>query len=218
MESRLPSIVLSAATGLALLWHTGETGGQPSFAIGPDAEVTSDGLHKIDPSIMGTAWVRPDADLSRYTHIFSVPTAIQFREVPERWYTIRTMATADAFHINDGRKERLRELFRDKFNEVLPAVQSFDPSDEVGRDVLMVQGILTDVTSGVPPDLPGSLVTNIRWAWEATMVLELRDSMSDVVLARTAERQRIDGPMDATVVGALTPTIVDGWTRKIKGD
>ena len=211
----LTTIVLSAAIGLILFWQAGVTDAQPVLPTVPDADITSDGLHPLDPSIMGAAWVRPGADVSRYTRIVPLPTAIHFREVPDRWHNARTMEVATAFYVDEASKARLRELFRESFNEALLGVRSFEPADELGRDVVLVQGILTDVISGVPPYMPGSGITNIKWAWETNIVLELRDAMTYTVLARTVERQRVDGPFDATMVGALTPTIVKGWSRML---
>lgn len=213
MNRGLGMRMLSAAAGCALLWHAGESGAQPVFQTGADVEVTEDGLHPLDRSIMGAAWVRPDADLSDYTRIYAMPAGVQFRDIPDRWYTIRTMETASAFHVSDERQTQLREVFRESFSETVSEARVYEPADGPGRDVLLVQAFLTDVISGVPPDIPGSAITNIKWAWEANIVLELRDSMSDTVLARTVERQRMDGPFDATLVAALTPNIVDGWSR-----
>jgi len=209
----LATIILSAATGFILLWQAGVTDAQPVLPTVPDADITADGLHPLDSSIMGAAWVRPDADLSRYTRVFPLPTAIHFREVPDRRHNARTMEVATAFHVDEARKARLRELFRESFNEALLGVRSFEPADELGRDVILVQGILTDVISGVPPYIPGSGITNIKWAWETNIVLEIRDAVSYTVLARTVERQRMDGPFDATIVGVLTPTMVDRWSQ-----
>lgn len=214
MRNRLPTTVLSAAAGLVLLWHAGESGAQTVLASGPDAEVTDDGLHRVDPSIMGAAWVRPDLDLSRYNRIYFMPAAVQFRDVPERRHTVRSIETAESFFVNDSGKARLRELFGEKFYEAVGEIGSYELSDEVGRDVLMVQGILTDVISGVPPDMPGSIVTSsVRWAWETTIIIELRDSMSNDALARTADRERVDGPFDAGLVSTMTPRIVENWSR-----
>ena len=59
------------------------------------------------------------------------------------------------------------------------------------------------------------VVTTIAWVWEANIVLELRDAMSDEVLARTVTRQRMDGPVPPGLVMALTPRVVDMWTRQL---
>ncbi len=39
----------------------------PSNQTGPDAEVSFDGLHKVDNSQADLAWARPDFDISGYT-------------------------------------------------------------------------------------------------------------------------------------------------------
>jgi len=192
-----------------LFWHTGEIRAQPLV----ETEVTADGLYRVDPSIMGWAWVRPDADLSRYTRMYFSPTVVQFRDVPEQAYSPRKADSRREFPVTDARRARVRELFGESFHESVSRFRSYELSDELGRDVLMVQGFLTDVISGVPPKLVGNHVTSVGWAWQANIVVELRDSMSGEVLARTLDQQRIDGPFRADTVWGSTPQIVDGWSR-----
>ena len=218
MRRRLPTIILSTTVGWALLWHAEENGAQAILATGPDAEVTEDGLHRVDSSIMGAAWVRPDLDLSRYNRIYFMPAAVQFRDVAERRHNVRSMANADSFFVSESRQARLSERFGEAFYEAVGEVESYELSDEVGRDVLIVRGLLTDVISGVPANVVGSVATTgIRWMWEADIVLELRDSMSDAVLARTADRQRADGPYDAGAEAYVTPLVVQSWSRLLVG-
>ncbi len=212
MRCRIEVAILSAAAGLMLLWYAGENRAQPILAIGPDAEVTEDGLHRMDPSIMGAAWVKPDLDLSRYDRIYFMSAVTQFREIVERQYSARTIRNVTEFPVSETVQARLRELFGEVFYEIIEDVESYELTDELGREVLMVRGFLTDVISGIPPELPGSTAITVRWVWEANIVLELRDSMSDEVLARTVERLRLDGPMDATFVWMLTPRAVRSWS------
>lgn len=209
---RLVAILVPLLTWMLLLSQPGTARAQSNLPILLGAEPNSEGLYPLDPSIMGTAWVRPDVDFSDYTRVFAT-TAVHFRDVPERWHDARTLERAEAFYIDDRRKANLREIFRESFDEALLRARSYERSNDLGRDVLLVQAILTDVISGVPPYIPGSTITNIGWAWETNIVLEIRDSMSDTVLARTVERKRMDGPMDATMVGVLTPLMVNDWTR-----
>ena len=212
-----PTRVLLAGAFLALLGSAGEGGAQIILAGGGDTEVTEDGLHRVHPDAMASAWVKPGLDLRPYRRVFLMPSAVQFRHIPQKRYTIRTMETADSFPVNDTDQAMLRRLFAESTREALTAVRSYEFSDRPGRDVLMVQALLTDVIYGVPPDISGSVVTNVRWAWEATLILELRDSMSDEVLARMVERERVDGPFFSAMVTALTPSIVDTWSRVLSG-
>lgn len=213
MRHALSSAVLQVAVGFVLLWQVGEGRAQIALATGSDAEIIADELHRVDPSLIDAAWVRPDLDLSGYRRIYFMPTIVQFRDVEERRYSARGLESAEAFFISESRKTQLRELFGAAFYEAVGAAESYELSEEVGRDVLMVRGLLTDVISGVPPEIRGASTGTIRWAWEANIVMELRDSMSDTVLARTGDRERIDGPLDVGAVGPLTRRIVGEWAR-----
>ena len=207
--------LVSVAAGALLLWQPGESGAQVAVETGPEAEVSSDGLHRVPPSVMTGTWAKPDLDLSRYSRIFFLPTIVQFREMPQRRYSARAMASDIAFPVNELRQDRLRELFGEDFYEAVSNVRSYELSDELGRDVLMIQGFLTDVASGVPPDNTTGFGAIIRMAWEVTLVMELRDSMSNEILARTVESQRINGPMDAGAVFSLTPRLTQEWSRRL---
>ncbi len=104
MRRRIPPAFLSAAAGLVLFWHVGGSGAQPILATGSDADVTEEGLHRVHPSIMEAAWVRPDLDLSRYTRILLMPTAVQFREAEEQSYNARTRTGVTEFAVDDDKK------------------------------------------------------------------------------------------------------------------
>ncbi len=109
-------------------------------------------------------------------------------------------------------RARLREVFGESFYEAVSSVQSYELSNELGRDVLMVRGFLTDVISGVPPDRAGINVSAVKWALDANIVIELRDSMSDEVLARTVDHERIEGPFDADKMWQITTEIAQSWS------
>jgi len=44
------------------------------------------------------------------------------------------------------------------------------------------------------------------------VVLELRDSMTGEILARTADRRRADGPIDANLAWTFTPRATSAWS------
>ena len=212
MRRRVPTVVLSATAGLVLFWHTGESGAQPLQDTGPDAEVTVDGLYRVHPSLMHATWVKPDVDLSLYTRIYYVPPVVQFSEIPEVSYRSHRMESGTGYPVSDLMKARLLEVFGESLYEAVSGVQSYELSNELGRDVLMVQGFLTDVISGIPPDRAGINVGAVQWAFDANIVVELRDSMSDEVLARTVDHERIDGPYDADKMWLITSQVAQAWS------
>jgi len=187
---------------------------QPLLATGSEAAVSNEGLHRIDPRAMANAWARLDLDLGRYSEIFYMPATVAFRDVRGR-YNARNTNT-EAFPISDDSKAYFQETFGEKFYEQVRQVEPFEVSTQVGRDVLMVQGFLLDVVSGVPPDIVGRSGTLVRRPWEATLVLEIRDSMSDTLLARTADRHRVDGAFYYAELPRATQMTMQDWSRVLR--
>ncbi len=211
MKRGIPMTILSAAVGLVLLWYAGGSGAQPRLATGSDADVTEEGLHRVHPSIMEAAWVRPDLDLSRYTRILLVPTGVQFREVADLRYNVRTRATVTEFPLDDRKKEWFRGVWRRavdaKFEE------SYGLYDGVGSNVLVVQGFLVDVVSRIPPDSVGSDFSLVRDPWSVSVVLELWDGTTAELLARTIDRRNAEGLVNVSTVWVRTEDLVKRWAQ-----
>jgi len=212
MRRKIPMTIVSVAAGLVLSWHMDGAGAQPRLATGPDAEVTEEGLHRVDPSVMQAAWVRPDLDLSRYERILLVPTAIQFRDVEEHSHDARSRLHESEFPVDDEKKEWLRRVWREAVDATF-AQQSYERYDGVGSDVLVVQGFLVDVVSHIPTDIPGSQYTLITDPWIVNVVLELRDGTTGELLARTIDRRHAEGQMDIITVWVLTEDLVERWAE-----
>ena len=211
MKGRLRTTILSAAGGFVLLWYTGGTAAQPILATGPDADVTEEDLHRVDPSIMEAAWVRLDLDLSRYSRILLVPTGVQFREVPNRRYNVLSRGNVTEFPLDDGKKEWLRGVWRQAVDARFAQEPSFEFYDGAGSDVLVVQGLLVDVVSRVPPVTFGSDFSLVRDPWSANVVLELRDGTTAELLARTIDRRNAEGLVDVGTVWVQTEDLVEVW-------
>lgn len=213
MRRRLPPAILSAAAGLALLWHAAGSGAQPALATGADADITEDGLHRVDPSIMAAAWVKPDLDLSRYTRILLMPTAVQFREIRERSDDARSRTSMTEFPLDDERKEWLRGVWRRAVDAEFAQEEIYERYNGAGPDVLVVQGFLVDVVSRIPPDTAGSNYTLVRDPWSASVVLELRDATTAELVARTIDRRNARGFLEAGEVWYRTEDLVERWAQ-----
>ena len=61
--------------------------------------------------------------------------------------------------------------------------------NESGPDVLLIRGALLDVVSYVPPEPIGRVDIYLRSVGEATLVLEIRDSITDAILVRVVDRK-----------------------------
>jgi len=216
MSAKLLRVVGIVVVGATLACVTAISRAQLAFATGDDADVSSDGLHLVERGQIVGAWAKPDLDLSGYTRIYYQPTVVAFRDVngatPDLFTTTRT---DDIYSVSDTRQAQLREQFAEAVYEAIGGIDRFDLTTDIGRDVLLVRVSLLDFISAVPPDLAGSRTGSIRWAYEATLSVEMRDAMSDEVLARTIERQRADGPIDINDVTVLTPRLLNNWAGRL---
>ena len=55
----------------------------PTIQSGPDAEITADGLYRVDNSVMPLAWMKPDMDLRPYTAIMIDPVEVAYQTDPQ---------------------------------------------------------------------------------------------------------------------------------------
>ena len=158
-----------------------------SIQTGPDAELSYDGLHKVDNSQADMAWARPDIDLSGYTKLMPVNGGVEYAQADNRGRTTRDRNRGGPFFIDDRSREQFEALVSEVFAEELGKIERFTLVNEAAPDVLMVAGGLLNVTSYVPPETATRSVVFLSAVGEATLVLELRDSESGAILARSID-------------------------------
>ena len=162
----------------------------PTIQTGPDAELSFDGLHKVDNSQADVAWARPDFDLSGYSKILPVSAGIEYRQVKNKGKTMMTRSQGGPYFIDDKSRRQFEALVAEVFTEEMQKLKRYEIVDEPGPDVLMVHGGLLDVISYVPPDpIGGRSYIFLSSVGEATLVLELRDSETGTILARSVDRR-----------------------------
>lgn len=214
MKFNVSSAILSYAAGLLLLCHPGVGAAQGLLATGDDAEITEDGLHRVDPSIMEAAWIKPDLDLSAYTRILLMPTAVQFRDVRERSDDARTRAMTEEFPVDEERKEWMRRVWREAVEARFARHSTLENYEGDVANVLVVQGFLVDVVSRIPPyDFVGSVISYVSDPWSASVVLELRDAATAELLARTIDRRNTRGLLELGEVWLRTEDLMPRWAQ-----
>jgi hypothetical protein len=173
----------------------------PEFQSGPDAEVTHDGLTRVDKTVMDAVWAREDIDLTSYSKIKFDAVGIEYRPVKGPYSgragtgsTRRPMQ--DEFALDDKQKEQIAEEIGGAFLEELARSETFQLVEDSGPDVLTLHVGLLDVVSRVPPDSVGRSIVLLESVGEATLVLELRDSMSDAIYVRAVDRRAAAGSFD----------------------
>ena len=55
----------------------------PRIQTGPDAEISFDGLHRVDRTVMDEAWAKPTLDLTGYSKLLLATGEFAYREVDD---------------------------------------------------------------------------------------------------------------------------------------
>ena len=178
------------AIGLVAIAVSGCSTAPPTIDTGPDAEVTFDGLYEVKNSRADKAWALPDLDLKGYTKIMLQGAGVEYRPGGQSGRTYYQRSRGGPFEVTEEQKARFEETVRQVFREELGRSETLEIVTEPGPDVLLVRGALLDVISYVPPDdTPGRVDVYLSSVGEATLVIEIRDSITGAILARTLDRR-----------------------------
>jgi hypothetical protein len=127
---------------IAVVVLAGCSSSNPTIQTGEDAEISFDGLHRVDNARFASSWADPDIDFSRY-------------------------------------------------NKVMPGGAEY-------------------IVSRVPPDMVGRGEVYLSSVGEATLIIEVIDSMSNEVIFRAAERRAAE-PGQGTM--GMRSTSVSTWAE-----
>jgi hypothetical protein len=182
---------------------------QPQIQTGANAEVTADGLVRVKKSVADAAWVKPDFDLTPYTKLMIVSGGVAFKKLkPVSTFQARNESE---FPVSAEGQEMFKEIMKEEFTKELSKLKRYQIVDKPGPDVLTLIGAIADVSSNVPPDIEsarfgrgGVYLTSVG---EATLIIELRDSQSNEILGRAADRRAAESPF------AFEVNKVTGWNE-----
>ncbi len=115
---------------------------------------------------------------------------IEYRPGGESGRTWTARSSGGPYEVTEAQKQRLQEIAAEKFLEELAKSEYFEIVTAPGPDVLLIRGALLDVVSYVPPDTAaGRVDVYLSRVGEATLVLEIRDSITEAILARSVDRR-----------------------------
>jgi len=189
MARRLSAISLTLAAAILIAACTSKP---PSIQQGPDAELSYDGLVRIDNSAFKRAWADPDADLSGYTKILPMKAVIEFRAVNSSAGSSMRTSSDSEFPINDNNREKLVDEIGKILREEIDSNTRFAITDRPAQETLVLAVSLLDIVSRVPPERSGRSDIYLSRVGEITIVLELKDSQSGETLLRAAERSSVE--------------------------
>jgi hypothetical protein len=170
----------------------------PTVRTGADAELSFDGLQRVDHAGFAGVWVKPGAKLARYTKVLLMRANFHYRAVEAAG------RRSSEFEVPENRRDQFERIVGEAFGKELAKSKYYQITQEPGPDVLLLVGALHDVVSHVPPERGERGDTFVSEIGEATLVLELRDSESNEVLARVAERRTVRPTRELAMSSSVT--------------
>lgn len=166
----------------------------PTFQTGEDAEVTFDGLTRMDGTIMDAVWALPDIDLTAYSKVMFEGLGVEYREVSGPYSgragsTTARRSSQSEFALHPDTRALFEEEIAGAFREEMARSEVFEIVEEASPEVLLIRGGLLDVVSRVPPETIGRSRIFLDSVGEATLVLEIRSSVSNSIYVRAIDRR-----------------------------
>jgi hypothetical protein len=174
---------------LSVSWIVGCTASAPTIDTSAAAEPTFDGLYPVKGGRMDGAWARPGFNVEQYSKIMLEGTGVEFRPGGSERSVAMTASRTEYFALTPEQKARFEVEMGKAFRQELEQAKHFEIVDEPGPDVLLVRGGLLDVVSYVPADPTANVEIYVRRVGEATLVVEMRDSLSGAILLRAIDRR-----------------------------
>lgn len=178
----------------------------------PPEETTYDGLVRVRDTDLEFAWVKPDMPLAAFDKVMLAPVELQFRAVrPLTGTSSSQRSNRTEFPISETGRAKLADVTNEKFREQLSTNRHYTLTDTPGAGVLIVKPTLLDIVSHVPPEPAGRDDIFLDTVGEATLAVELVDSVSGETLARGADRRKAEPAGGMGNFGAVRSNEVTTW-------
>lgn len=159
-------------------------------AAASKAPATWDGLVLVKSKKVSAVYLLPHADFRAYSKVMFDPPEVAFQKNWERDYNRSTMAFTNRVTDADVRKDideaqtYLAKIFPDSFTKA-----GFETAAAPGPDVLKLSVYVINVTVTAPDTGQAMGATLAMNAGEATLAIEVRDSLTGQLLGRVVDPQ-----------------------------
>jgi hypothetical protein len=177
---------MKPTTWLATLALVGSFGS----ALAVDAPESWDGLVQVKPKRMDAAYLLPGADFRPYTKLMIDPTEVAFQK---DWLKRINDSRRLSDRVDDEQAQKILAAAGANFDDVF--VEEFTKAGytivkQPGPDVLRISTAVVDLYINAPDTMSaGRSYSFTTEAGEATLVLEVRDSMTNALMGRAVDRR-----------------------------
>lgn len=182
--------------------------------------VTHDGLQLDPDSKVALLYLNPDADFSVYKKFMMLDAYVAFKKNWERKTKVggRRIPAKDIERI----KVEAAKLLQDSFREELDKVGGYTFVDTPGDDVMILRPALIDLEITAPDVSSGTHVNQyVTHSGQATLFIELYDSVSGDILARAVDRRNMKNYGTARWANSVTnrqeaKRLFKGWASLLR--
>jgi hypothetical protein len=189
--------------------------------LADDVEVTAEGLVRQESDAVQILYKYPEADFSVYERIAILEPKVAFRT---NWQRDQRRSNN---RIRNSEMERIQQsvadLFTQVFTERLSADGGYEIVDVAANDVLVVRAAIIELDVTTPDTFrAGHTRTFSATAGQATLVLELIDSITGQTLARVVDRRAARRAGGRATVGNRVTNTADarrmfgGWADALR--
>jgi hypothetical protein len=174
-------------------------------AAASDAPESWDGLIQVKPRRMDAAYLLPGADFRQYTKLMIDPTEVAFqKDWQKRINDYRRLSD----RVDDEQAQKILTAARANFDDVF--VEEFTKAGytivkEPASDVLRISTAVINLYINAPDTMSaGRTYSFTAEAGEATLVLEVRDSLTNALMGRALDRRETQGGAGAQLTTSVT--------------
>jgi hypothetical protein len=174
-------------------------------ALAADAPESWDGLVQVKPKRMDAAYLLPGADFRPYTKLMIDPTEVAFQK---DWQKRINDSRRLSDRVDDQEAQKILSAARANFDDVFAeafAKAGYTIVKEPAPDVLRISTAVVNLYINAPDTMSaGRSYSFTTEAGEATLVLEVRDSMTNALMGRVLDRRETQGGAGMQVTTSVT--------------
>lgn len=159
-------------------------------ASAADVPENWDGLVQVKAKRMDAAYLLPGADFRPYTKIHVDPTQVAFKK---NWIRSQNTSRSLSRQVKPEDAEKILAAARTNFDDIIAEAYTkagYQVVSSPGPDVLRVSAAVVDLYVNAPDVMSaGRSYSFTTEAGEATLVMEVHDSMTGTLLGRVLDRR-----------------------------
>ncbi|WP_248674583.1 DUF3313 family protein [Shewanella colwelliana] len=168
----------------------------PSIPTGDNAQVTNEGLVKVENSRLALSYVRPNIDWTHYSKLYFSPVQVTNDHSPDYKppkIDPRTDGPNATYQLPEESLTKMATAFHEMSQRVFNAEQPFTLVNKAGANTLIIQAAVTDIRLSAPIEKSRKSYRSLGSTYTQTsgsmlLLAVIKDGETGEVLAKVADR------------------------------